>query len=213
MFNIADCSVNEVKCIMQKLNPKSPGPDSIAPCILKSCATQLAPSVTYMFKKSFITGQLPEDWKHADITPLHKKGPKFLRENYRPISLTSIVCKISEKIVFDRMIKFCREIDLINNNQFGFLKARSTVTQLLSKIDDWVKSQNDSVPHERLLLKLKNNGIDGCLLNWLRHFLIGRKQCVVVRGACSEWSSVTSGTGGYKTKTEDPKTKTPSKSS
>ena len=155
-------------------------------------------------------GQLPEDWKRADITPLHKKGPKFLRENYRPISLTSIVCKIGEKIVFDSMIKFCREIDLINNNQFGFLKARSTVTQLLSTIDDWAKSRNasvptdvvfldlakafDSVPHERLLLKLKNSGIDGCLLNWLRHFLIGRKQRVVVRGTCSEWSSVTSGT-------------------
>ena len=107
------------------------------------------------------------------------------------------------------MIKFCREIDLIDNNQFGFLKARSTVTQLLSTIDDWAKSRNasvptdvvfldlakafDSVPHERLLLKLKNSGIDGCLLNWLTHFLIGRKQRVVVRGSCSEWSSVTSG--------------------
>ena len=64
---------------------QSPGPDSIVLCILKSCATQLAPSMTYMLKKSFITGQLPEDWKHAaDITPLHKKGPKFLRENYPP---------------------------------------------------------------------------------------------------------------------------------
>ena len=130
--NIADCSVNEVKCIMQKLTPnKSPWPNRIVPCILKSCATQLVPSVTYMLKKSFITGQLPENWKHADITPLHKKGPKFLCENYRPISLTSIVCKIGEKIVFDRMIKFCREIDLIKNNQFGFLQARSTITFFL----------------------------------------------------------------------------------
>ena len=134
----------------------------------------------------------------------------YVSENYRPMSLTSIVCKIGEKIVFDRMIKFCREIDFINNNQFGFLQARSTVTQLLSTIDDWAKSRNasvptdvvfldlakafDSVPHERLLLKLKNKDIDGCLLNWLRHFLIGRKQRVVVRGARSEWSSVTSGT-------------------
>ena len=51
----------------------------------------------------------------------------------------------------------------------------------------------DSVPHEQLLLKLKSNGIDGCLLNWLRHFLVGRK-CVVIRGSCSDWSCVTSGT-------------------
>jgi len=84
------------------------------------------------------------------------------------------------------------------------------VTQLLSTFNDLAKPRNlsiatdvifldlakafDSVPHERLLLKLKSNGINGCLLDWLRHFLIGRKQRVVVRGTCSDWSSVTSGT-------------------
>ena len=163
-----------------------------------------------MINKSFSVGLLPDEWKHADITPLHKKGSKSSRENYRPISPTSIACKIGEKIVFDRMIKFWREIDLINNNQFGFLRGRSTATQLLSTFNDWAKSRHlstptdvifldlakafDSVPHERLLLKLKSNGIDGSLLNWLRHFLVGRKQRVVVRGFCSDWSCVTSGT-------------------
>lgn len=206
-----DCSVNEVKRHLLKLKPnKSPGPDHIAPCILKSCAPELAPSLTYMVNKSFSVGLLPDEWKHADITPLYKKGSKSSRENYRPISLTSIACKIGEKIVFDRMIKFWREIDLINSNQFGFLRGRSTATQLLSTFNDWAKSRNlsiptdvifldlakafDSVPHERLLLKLKSNGIDGSLLNWLRHFLVGRKQRVVVRGSCSDWSCVTSGT-------------------
>ena len=163
-----------------------------------------------MVNKSFSVGLLPDEWKNADITPLHKKGSKSSRENYRPISLTSIACKIGEKIVFDRMIKFWHEIDLINSNQFGFLRGRSTATQLLSTFNDWAKSRNlsiptdvifldlakafDSVPHERLLLKLKTNGIDGSLLNWLRHFLVGRKQRVVVRGSCSDWSRVTSGT-------------------
>lgn len=108
------------------------------------------------------------------------------------------------------MIKFWREIDLINNNQFGFLRGRSTATQLLSTFNHWAKSQNlsiptnvifldlakafDTVPHEQLLLKLKSNGIDGSLLNWLRHFLVGRKQRVVIRGSCSDWSRVTSRT-------------------
>jgi len=81
--------------------------------------------VSFILNKSFSTGLLPEDWKNADITPLHKKGSKASRENYRPISLTSIVCKIGEKIVFDRMNKFWQDIDLINNNQFGFLQGRS----------------------------------------------------------------------------------------
>lgn len=206
-----DCSVNEVKRHLLKLKPnKSPGPDHIAPCIFKSCASELAPSLTYMINKSLSLGLLPEEWKHADITPLHKKGSKSSRENYRPISLTSIACKICEKIVFDRMIKFWREIDFINSNQFGFLRGRSTTTQMLSTFNDWAKSRNsstptdvvfldlakafDSVPHERLLLKLKCSGIDECLLNWLRHFLVGRKQRVVVRGSYSDWSCVTSGT-------------------
>jgi len=130
-----------------------------------------------MVNKSFSIGLLPDEWKQADITPLHKKGPKFSRENC-PISLTSIPCKIGEKIVLDRMFKFWREIDLINNNQFGFLRGRSTATQLLL-FNVWGKSRNisiptdvtfldlakafDSVPHERLLLKLKSNGIDSCL--------------------------------------------------
>ena len=111
------------------------------------------------------------------------------------------------------MHKFWQKTGLINNNQFGFLKGRSTVTQLLSSLNDWAKSRNlsrptdvvfldlakafDRVPHERLLLKLKSNGIDGCLHAWLRpHFLTctGRRQRVILRGTRSNWSSVTSGT-------------------
>ena len=88
--------------------------------------SELVPSLAYILNKSFSSGLLPNEWKFADITPLHKKGSKSLRENYRPIFLTSIVCKIGEKIVFDRLHKFWQETGLINNNQFGFLKERST---------------------------------------------------------------------------------------
>ena len=164
----SDRTVNEVQRHLLKLKTnKSPGPDHIASCILKSCALELAPSLTYMVNKSFPIGLLPDEWKHADITPLHNKGSKSSRENYRQIFLTSIVCKFGEKIVLDRMIKFWGEIDLINNNQFGFLQGRSTATQLLSTFNDWAKSRNsyiptdvicldlakafDRVPHERLL--------------------------------------------------------------
>ena len=152
-----------------KLKPnKSPGPDNIAPCVLRERASELAPSLAHILNKSFSSGLLPNEWKCPDIRPLHKKGSKSLKD--RPISLTSIVCKIGEKIVFDRLHKFWQETGLINNNQFGFLKGRSTVTQLLSSLNDWAKSRNlsrptdvvfldldkafDSVPHERLLLKL-----------------------------------------------------------
>ena len=106
-----------------KLKPnKSPGPDNIAPCVLRECASELAPSLAHILNKTFYSGLLPNEWKCADVTPLHIKGSKSLRENYRPISLTSIVCKIGQKIVFDRLHKFWQETGLINNNQFGFLK-------------------------------------------------------------------------------------------
>ena len=205
------CSTAEVLKYLQNLNAnKSPGPDHIPARILKICAAELAPSISRMLNISFSTGQVPDDWKIADISPIFKKGSKQSRENYRPISLTGIVCKIGEKIVRDRVLHFWQNINLLNANQFAYLKGRSTVAQLLTTIHDWAGSRNcntptdvifldlakafDSVPHERLLLKLYKNGIDGCLLDWIRHYLTGRKQRVLIRGTCSEWSPVTSGT-------------------
>ena len=96
-----NCSVNEVRRLLLKLKPnKSPGSDNIAPCVLRECASELAPSLAHLLDKSFSSGLLPNESKWADITPLHKKDSKSLRKNYRPISLTSIVCKIGEKNCF-----------------------------------------------------------------------------------------------------------------
>ena len=176
IFPVISCTSGEVMKCLKSLKPnKSLGPDRISPVILRSCASELAPSISYLVNKSFQLGHLPEDWRSADIVPLHKKGSKHLRENYRPISLTSIVCKISEKIVRNRITSFWHNLDVINKNQFGFLQGRSTTTQLLSTIHDFAKSRNsslatdvifldlakafDGVPHERLLIKLRSLGI------------------------------------------------------
>ena len=71
-----------------------------------------------------MTGLLPSEWKMADITPIHKKGPKNKRENY---CQTSIVCKVSEKVVRGRVVKFWRELHVFNPNQFAYLSGKSTV--------------------------------------------------------------------------------------
>ena len=109
----------------------------------------------------------------------------------------SIVCKIGEKVARN----ICK-----NEHQFAYLRGRCTVTQLLSTLHDWSKSRNssilteviflafDSVPHERLLPKLNRYGIGWNILVWFRYFLTHRKQRVVIRGTCSEWCPVTSGT-------------------
>ena len=109
-----------------------------------------------------------------------------------------------------RLTSFWQDQNAINKNQFGFLQVRFTVTQLLSTFHDFARSRNssvatdvvfldlakafDSVPHERLLIKLYSLGIESKLLNWLSHFLTSRKQRVVVRGTSSDWAPVICGT-------------------
>ena len=207
----AHCSMSEVVKHLQALKPnKYPGSDYILSHILQVCANELAPSITVLLNKSFSTGPVPDDWKSADISPIHKKGSKHKRENNRQISLTSIVCKIGEKIVHDRVIKFWNDLNILNEHQFAYLRGRSTVAQLLSTLHDCTKSRNnsiptevifldlakafDSVPHERLLLKLNRYSIGGNMLVWFQNFLTHRKQHVVIRGICSKWSPVISGT-------------------
>ena len=114
-----------------------------------------------------------------------------------------------EKIVKKRVINFLQSLGIFNPIQFGFLEGKSTVTQLLTCYNDWASPRNkstptdvvfldftkafDSVPHERLLLKLKGYGIEGNLLHWFRFFLTNRQQRVVVHGTFSSWTHVRSG--------------------
>lgn len=189
------CSATEVEKLLRNLNIyKSPGPNSIPPRILKECAEVLSSPLALFLNTSFSLGQLPSIWKTAHFTPVHKKGNKSHRENYRQISLTCIVCKIAEAVVKNRVVDFWCGLNLFNPNQFAYLRGKSTLAQLLTCYDDWAKARNrsqqtdiifldlskafDSVPHERLLLKLQRHGIDGSLLLWIRNFLTNRKQRV-----------------------------------
>ena len=113
------CSAEEVASHLRTLNPnKSHGPDQISPYIVKQCADELSTSLCNLFNKSFQLGILPMDWKIANITPIHKKGSKYNKENYRQISLTSISSKVAEKIVKSRVMVFWTEHKLLNQNQF-----------------------------------------------------------------------------------------------
>jgi hypothetical protein len=142
------------------------------------------------------------DWKTANITAIYKKGKKSEVCNYRPISLTCIVCKIMESIVRDKIMEYFLENELITDKQFGFLRGRSTVTQLLQILDHWTEMLEnggrvdvvytdlekafDKVPHQRLMSKLKSYGIHVEVVNWIKGFLTGRKQRVVINGALSD---------------------------
>jgi hypothetical protein len=158
---------------------------------------------------SLTTGELPAVWKSANITPIFKKGKKEVCSNYRPVSLTCILCKILESLIRDVIIKHMKKHNLFSNKQYGFINGRSTILQLLHILDDWTRiietgdnidicymdfqKAFDKVPHRRLLAKVKSYGIDGELLQWITSFLTNRRHRVVINGTASEWHSVTSG--------------------
>ena len=110
---------------------KSPGVDGISPKILKETIEQISTPLAHMFNMSLQEGSVPLDWKEATIIPLLQKGSRNKSVNYRPVSLTSVICKLLEAIIRDHMMDFLINHKLINPSQHGFLKARSCITNLL----------------------------------------------------------------------------------
>jgi hypothetical protein len=162
--------------ILNRLNKlkidKSPGPDLLHPRILKELSVEIASALKYLFTLSLATGELPLDWKCSFIIVLHKKGSKYDMSNYRPISLTCVLCKVFESIIRDHIMNYLLCNNFFSSRQFGFIKGRSTVLQLLKIMDIWTSQLEsggqidviytdferafDKVPHQRLLSKLRS---------------------------------------------------------
>ena len=107
---------------------RSPGVDGLSPKILKETVEQISKPLAHVFNMSLQEGIVPLEWKEANIIPLFKKGSRNKSVNYRPVSLTSVICKLLETIIRDHMIDFLVKHKLINSSQHGFLKARSCLT-------------------------------------------------------------------------------------
>ena len=119
------------KKIKKMKDNKSPGVDGIPPKLLQEIVQQISTSLAKLFNLSLKEGIVPSEWREANITPLFKKGSRKKPENYRPVSLTSVVCKLLETLIRDHMVEFLVKHKLINTSQHGFLKARSCLTNLL----------------------------------------------------------------------------------
>ena len=90
-----------------------------------------------LYNKSLQSGALPHEWKLAEVTAVHKKGSKSDRDSYRPISLTIVCCKIMETLIRNHIMSYLLENKLLSNKQYGFIRGRSTMLQLLRMLDDW----------------------------------------------------------------------------
>ena len=205
-----DFSVDVVSKKLKGLNSnKAPGPDSIHPIVLRECSDALSVPLSIIFSKCFDVGVVPSDWRIANVTPIFKKGNHSSPCNYRPVSLTSVVCKVMESIVKDAVLDHLLGNGLLNLSQHGFLPKRSCVSNLLEFLDDVTKqvdsSHNvdviyldfqkafDKVPLGRLMQKTKALGVQGKCAEWINSWLSDRLQRVVVNGEVSSWRKVSSG--------------------
>ena len=203
-------SNNGVRNLLKNLKPhKAAGPDNIRPIILKTLCHVISPILTFMFQRSLRTGELPDEWRQANVVPIFKKGPRKLAENYRPVSLTCICSKLMEHVITSGLMKHLERNNILHGKQFGFRAKRSCETQLLELVEDIHRNMQsgtqtdlvvmdfskafDKVSHTRLLYKLQWYGIRGQTLAWIKGFLSNRSQRVVVEGEHSEVSPVTSG--------------------
>ena len=209
LVNVTITTENVTLKLTKLLPGKSPGPDGWHPRILRELAPNIAKPLSILLQKSLKESHIPPSWKEGHITPIFKKGKKSSPANYRPVSLTSIISKIMESFLRDEIINHMSTHNLFADEQHGFVPGRSCVTQLLVVLEEWTEALEagrnvdviyldfrkafDSVPHQRLLCKLKAYGIGDRLYRWIESFLSNRSQRVTINGTKSDWVPVTSG--------------------
>ena len=201
---------NEILKILNSLDKKkATGPDGISNTLLKETATSIAKPLTNLANKSFETGKFPNCWKKANISPIYKKNNKEHKENYRPVSLLDNLGKILERIVFKRLYEYCKSNNLLTWRNSGFKELDSTINQLVFISNQIYKALEeghdvcivyldvskafDKIWHDGLIFKLKQIGIKGALLEWIKDYLAGRQQRVVINGQFSEWCIIKAG--------------------
>ena len=203
-------SGDEVLKILQGLKvTKSAGSDGLHPAIIKPLAKVLVSSVTELYGESLGAGKIPQDWRTATVVAIHKGGDRKSPGNYRPVSLTSILCKGLETLVRNRICEHVTRHRLISPTQHGFLKKRSCLSNLLAFLDEVTRRIDegqrvevcyldfrkafDSVNHRLLIMKLKWFGLPESLLVWIEDFLSFRSYRVRVGEAMSSEGLVFSG--------------------
>ena len=192
-------------------NKSSPGEDLIAYEMIKKTPRSFQKILLNLYNRLFLEGVLPKEWSHAIVIPLLKPGkdPRSIN-SYRPISLTSCLCKIFERMVTDRLTWFLESNDLLKNSQSGFRKGRGCIDQMLrlyNVVETNLKKGSTSIAvfldfekafdmvwQDGLLYKLKQKGIHGHTLKFISNFLSDRTMQVQVGGSLSGVVGLDNGT-------------------
>lgn len=209
-FKFTEVSISDVLNIIKNSSvKKATGLDGISMRLLKEAAPVIASSLCVIFNKSLATGIIPHDWKCSKVIPIYKSDKKADPNNYRPISVISIVAKIFERAVYNQLSAYFKYHNLLNKYQSGFRSNHSTVTALIDATNEWftnldeslltavifldLKKAFDTVNHAILIEKLKLNGICDTELQFFQSYLNGRQQQCYVDGNLSSPRTVTCG--------------------
>ena len=194
--------------LLQQLDTsKSNGTDDIPTQLQKEAASELAPSLSALFNLSFETGQTPQEWRDATVTPIHKQGTTSFPTNYRPISLLLVVSKVQERVVYNRLYSHFQQH--LPTHQSGFRQRDCTELQF-ARFNHEISIHRDSghhvlvcffdlgkafdrVWHPGLLKKLFHYGVEAEAHIWLTGYLSGRRQRVQGGGTVYDWLRVPAG--------------------
>ena len=152
---LADIHISSqlVETKLQRLKPTcAPGPDEVHPQVLQELGHSIAYPLSLLYCRSMDSGKLPAIWKQGMVVPIYKKGDKLNTKNYRPVSLTSVPCKVLELIIRDELMEHLTSHGLLSHDQHGFCPRRSCNTQLLATIDAWSRILENNTPVDAIYL-------------------------------------------------------------
>ncbi|XP_049886813.1 uncharacterized protein LOC126381362 [Pectinophora gossypiella] len=188
---------------------KASGPDGIPARVLRLCAPELSPVLTRLYRLSLEQRTVPKSWKLANVQPVPKKGSRADPANYRPIAITSIICKVMERVLNSKLLTYLETNDLLCDHQYGFRRGRSTGDLLVYVTHYWgeaiekhgealavsldISKAFDRVWHAGLLSKLPAYGIPAGFSTWISDFLSERSIRVVIDGGSSDLIAIDAG--------------------
>ena len=202
-------TVNEVKAIVSQLNNSAAGPDDLPASIMKQVSNEYCIPLTHLINLSVLQGDFPSEMKLAKVLPIYKADNHQLIQNYRPISVLNFFSKVYERVIYNNLLDFIMENNILYDKQFGFRKGHSTSHAIITLVNKVSKSLDegkivggvyldirkafDSISHQILLDKLHKIGIRGNIHCLLKSYLMSRSQYVICNGAKSEVKFVETG--------------------
>ena len=147
------CLINGITKLISNLrHDKAAGPDEIRIIVLKELRPEIAPIIQLILERSLATGEVPFDWTEENVSPIFKKADNSDPANYRPISLTCVLCKVMEHIIASNLTKHLNKHNILYDLQHGFRQKRSCETQLIQLVEDLGRQLIQGKQTDQLLL-------------------------------------------------------------